>query len=159
MVYGAIDKKSETGYTYLKKIFRAMNGKQKEYNWLITNQDCYPKDMEMWRFFNNRDYLWISGEELSEIIEQDDFQWVWGMLCGFDQSVSLEQALQHGLPQEADYEHYFEKPLRMQFPFSQTEIVPFDSTYVLFLSRHKEQVESFRKNYPNSTNLAEYCGR
>ena len=37
MVYGAINRKGESYYTYLGKVFDAMSGRQKDYNWLITD--------------------------------------------------------------------------------------------------------------------------
>ena len=44
MVYGAINEKGEKYYTYLKKVFDAIDNKQKEYNWLITDCECYPNN-------------------------------------------------------------------------------------------------------------------
>ena len=43
-VYGAVDRKGEQYYTYLKKLFDAIGNRQVEYNWLITDCVCYPKD-------------------------------------------------------------------------------------------------------------------
>ena len=42
MVYGAINEKGERYYTDLNKVFDFINNKQVEYNWLITDCDCYP---------------------------------------------------------------------------------------------------------------------
>nr|WP_294573825.1 hypothetical protein [uncultured Anaerostipes sp.] len=37
MVYGAMNEKDESWYTQMGKVFEAINNKQKEYNWLITD--------------------------------------------------------------------------------------------------------------------------
>ena len=44
MVYGAVNRKGEKYYTYLKKLFDAINNKQLDYNWLITDCTCYPEN-------------------------------------------------------------------------------------------------------------------
>ena len=84
MVYGAISRNDEKYYTYLKKVFEAIDNRQNDYNWLITNCECYPHNREIDDLFHNSEYCWISGEELTKIISKDDFQWVWGMLSGFE---------------------------------------------------------------------------
>lgn len=153
MVYGARSSKDEKSYTYLKKIFEAIDNKQKDYNWLITNYECYPRIREIEEIFKNREYCWLSGEELTEIIEKDDFQWVWGILSGFDKSIGLSEILECGLPCEDNYNEYFKNPLSLQHPLASTEIVPFDSSYVMILSKDKEIVDSFMKIYSCSDDL------
>lgn len=34
----------------------------------------------------------ISGEELTNIIKRDDFQWIWAVLSGFKKHITLEEA-------------------------------------------------------------------
>lgn len=153
MVYGAISINDEKYYTYLKKIFEAIDNKQKDYNWLITNYDCYPHNHEAKEIFNNREYCWLSGEELTEIIRKDDFQWLWGMLSGFDKDIKLSEILKCGLPCDDDYNKYSKNPLTMQYPLCSIEIVPFDSAYVMILSKNREIVDSFMKVYSCSEDL------
>ena len=43
MVYGAILDKGEQYYTYLRKVFDAIGNIQLDYNWLITDCDCFPQ--------------------------------------------------------------------------------------------------------------------
>lgn len=73
MIKGAILNKGEDGYTYFKKIFKALNNFQKDYNWLITDCEAYPKKLghEM-RIHQSKHgkYAWISGEELTGIIKK-----------------------------------------------------------------------------------------
>ena len=40
MVYGAINEKGEKYYTFLPKLFDAIDNAQLAYNWLITACDC-----------------------------------------------------------------------------------------------------------------------
>ena len=72
MVYGAINAKGEKYYTYMKKLFEAIGNRQTEFNWLITDCICYPDDPKTDAMLS-KDYCWISGDELTKIIAQEDF--------------------------------------------------------------------------------------
>ena len=66
MITGAILEKGETGYTYLKKLFRLMDNFQNDYNWLITGCEAYPeRSGHRMRIFQSKhgNYAWIDGKE------------------------------------------------------------------------------------------------
>lgn len=69
-IKGAIlEKGQEEGYTYLKKVFVALENVQKEYNWLITDCEACPKSFGHGvRIVQSGDYAWISGDELTGIM-------------------------------------------------------------------------------------------
>ena len=52
MTYGIIDRKSRKYYTYMSEVFQAMDNAQLQYNWLITDCVCYPKNKEIEKLFN-----------------------------------------------------------------------------------------------------------
>lgn len=156
MIYGAISEHDEKYYTHLKKVFESINNKQKDYNWLITNCECLPVNLETAILFNNREYSWISGEELTEIVNREDFQWIWAVLSGFDKSIELSEVLKYNLPSEDNYNAYFKNPLTLRHPLSSIEIVPFDSSFVILLSKEKEIIDNFRNVYTYSRSLEEY---
>lgn len=146
MVYGAVNRKGEKYYTYLKKLFDAINNKQLEYNWLITDCTCYPnnpKTDDMLR----KDYCWLTGEELTDLVAQEDFQWIWAVLSGFDKNVELSDVLKHDLPYAEDYEGFWSKPVSMQHPLAKIEIVPWDSSMTMIFSDDKGIIDSFRAAY------------
>ncbi len=155
MVYGAINKKGEKYYTHLKKVFDAIGNKQKDYNWLITDCECCPNDSTLRELFD-KEYCFISGEELTDIVSKEDFQWIWAVLSGFDKKVSIEQILKHELPYANGYTGFWNNPLSLQHPLSCIEIVPWDSSLVLLLSEDKEVVEKFIKSFPHSEKLEDY---
>ena len=68
MVYGAISKNDRKYYTFLNYVFKAIGNKQNDYNRLITNCECYPDDSEIQKMFNDKEYTWISGEELTKMV-------------------------------------------------------------------------------------------
>ena len=155
MVYGAINEKGEKQYTYLKKIFDAIDNKQKDYNWLITDCECYPNNQGIKELLN-REYCWISGEDLTEMINQEDFQWIWAVLSGFDKSIELSEVLKYDLPYANGYSGFWNKPLTLQHPLSGIEIVPWDSSLTLILSKNSKVVDAFMKSFPHSQILEDY---
>ena len=171
MVYGVIDTKSKSHYTYLKSVFDAIDNKQKEFNFLITDTEIITKSDRLnalntgtqWRYENGKtvsipapEYFFISGEELTDIVNEDDSQWVWGVLSGFDKTVPADEILKYPYPTAIDNEGLFKNPPSLQHPLSTIEIIPFDSSFVIILSKNKEIIDLFKKAYPDSVDLYEY---
>lgn len=170
MVYGAIDEKNRQSYTHLKEIFAAIHHKQTEYNWLITDSDIIARSEALnalntgviWQYENEKqtvihvgEYCFLSGEELTNIVLQDDSQWIWGVLSGFDKSIPLEEILKYPFPKADGYAGFWKNPLSIQHPLASVEIVPWDSALVLVLSKNREIVDSFRMAFPKSQDLSE----
>ena len=155
MIYGAINEKGERHYTDLNKVFDFINNRQVEYNWLITDCDCYPYNYVTDEILE-KGYCWISGEKLTEIVEKADYQWVWAVLSGFEKSVELDDVLKYDLPYADGYPGFWKNPLTLQHPLAKIEIVPWDSALTLILSEEKEIVDTFRKYFRESEDLAEY---
>lgn len=158
MVYGAINAKGEKYYTYMKKLFDAIGNRQTEFNWLITDCICYPDNPKTDAMLS-KDYCWISGDELTKIIAQEDFQWIWAVLSAFDKSVVLEDVLKYALPRVEDYDGFWSRPVSMQHPLARIEIVPWDSTMTMIFSDDKNIIDSFRAAYPFSVDFETYLDR
>ena len=152
MVYGAILENGEHSYTYLKKVFQAIGGAQKNYNWLISDADCFPTTPEFSKLLGQKS-CWLTGEALTAMVEQEDFLWIWGVLSGFPKSVPEEQVRQYPLPYADGYQNFWHNPLTLQHPLAEIEIVPWDSSLTLLLSKQKEIVEDFRAFFPLSEDL------
>ena len=158
MVYGAINAKGEKYYTYMKKLFEAIGNRQTEFNWLITDCICYPDNPKTDGMLG-KDYCWISGDELTEIVVQEDFQWIWAVLSAFDKSVALEDVLKYDLPRAEDYDGFWIRHISMQHPLARVEIVPWDSSMTMLFSDDKGIIDSFRAAYPYSEDFEAYLGR
>lgn len=158
MVYGAINAKGEKYYTYMKKLFEAIGNRQTEFNWLITDCISYPDNPKTDAMLS-KDYCWISGDELTEIIAQEDFQWIWAVLSAFDKSVALEDVLKYDLPRAEDYDGFWSRPVSMQHPLARVEIVPWDSSMTMLFSDDKGIIDSFRAAYPYSEDFEAYLDR
>lgn len=60
-------------YSTFGEIFKNIKDLSEKYNWLISDTVCYPQNKDYQKKFNEL-YIWISGEELSQILEDEDFQ-------------------------------------------------------------------------------------
>lgn len=158
MVFGAINEKGEKYYTDLVRVFEAINNKQMDYNWLITDCVCYPQNPETVKKLD-QEYCWISGDELTDLVFEENFQWVWGVLSAFDKSVKLSEVLKYDLPYADGYIGFWKKPISIQHPMAQIEIVPFDSSCTLLFSRNEEIVDSFRNYFHFSEKLEDYIDK
>ncbi len=171
MIYAAIDQNSWQFYTYLDRVFEALQGKQRAYNWLITDshilahsdgleslntRQSFVKPNGEWVPLPCQPWQFLSGDELTELVEQDHAQWIWAVLSGFEKDVPLEEILKYSLPYADGYGGFWKNPPSIQHPSATVEIVPWDSGLVLLLSREKELIDCFRAALPASEDLAEY---
>ena len=152
MIYGTIIQKGEDYYTCLKKLFDSIDNMQLNYKWLISYPECYPLDPDTEKMFDCK-YCILSGKELTDIIDKEDFQWVWGTFSGFAPATSNEDILKYRLPQNDMYPGFWKNPLTIQHPLAQMEIVAFDSSYTLIFTKDFELPEMFGEYYPEAENL------
>lgn len=153
MVRSAILEKGEHYYTHMDKVFNAIENEQLKYNWLITDCECYPEDKNINEMFS-KEYIWISGEQLTEIINKDDFQFIWGVFSGFPLEVTLEETLRYDLPFADGYKGFWVDNVGIQHPLAEVEIVAWDSSLTLLISKDDNLVRKFRSNFPLSEDLS-----
>lgn len=156
---GAILEKGEDYYTNLGRIFAAINNIQKNYNWLVTDFECCNQTVSFDEFIymdRNYPYMWLSGDELTSLIEAEEFQWVWAVLSGFDKNISREEVIKYEMPYADGYRGFWKNPVSIQHPLADMEIVPWDSSLVLFISRDNTAADNFRRTFPLSRDLREY---
>ena len=72
---GSIIEKNNVYYSRLKEVFNAIGNTQKNYNWLITDYECYPSEFDNEKILSN-EYCFISGDKFTEMIEKEDLQWI-----------------------------------------------------------------------------------
>lgn len=173
MVYGAINERNREWYTRLGDVFDAIGDEQLRFNWLITDDEINARSPALealstgsrWKYEDGKpvgfpvpapEYCFLSGEELTSIVRQDDSQWIWGVLSGFERDVPLEEILKYPLPESDEYKGFWKNPLTLQHPLATVEIVPWDACLVLVMSRQKELVDRFMAAWPGSRDLREY---
>lgn len=152
---GAILRKGETYYTFLSKIFSAIQDEQLKYNWLITDCMCYPQNAK-YAGLLSEEYAWLTGEQLTDMIQMEDFQWIWAVLSGFPKEVTLEDILKFKLPYADGFSGFWDATLSIQHPLADIEIVPWDSSLVLAISKKYDIINNFMKAFPYAEDLAAY---
>jgi hypothetical protein len=152
-VQSVILDKGESSYTDMEKIFRVIENEQTKYNWLITNCECYTENEQIDELFS-KEYLWISGEELTEVIAKVNIQFIWGVFSGFPKEITLEEVLKHDLSFADGFRQYWVDNVIVQHPLADIEIVAWDSSLTLFISKDDELVEKFRRGFPLSEDLS-----
>lgn len=149
----AILEKGEKYYTYLKKVFNAIENEQIKFNWLITNCECYPKNEDLNELFS-KEYVWISGEKLTDAINKEDIQFIWGVFSGFSKDITLKEILMYDLPFADGNERYWVDNVVIQHPLANIEIVAWDSTLTMFISRDNELVQRYMNSFPLAKDLS-----
>jgi len=152
---GIVIEKGEKYYTYLKKIFLSINNLQRNYNWLITAHECYPQN-EKYAEILSEEYCWMTGDELTEMIEREEFQWIWGVLSAFPKDISKEKALEYELPEADGNGEIWQNPVSIQHPLAEIEIIAWDSSATVFISKEDSIVDLLRENNEFAEDLEEY---
>jgi len=152
---GAILRRGEEYCTHMSNVFAAIKDEQLKYNWLITDCICYPQNAEYTELLS-QEYAWITGEELTHMIDREDFQWIWGVLSGFMKNITLEEVLKYKLPYADGFTGFWGSTLKIQHPLADIEIVPWDSSLVLAISRNNILIDNFMNYFPLAQDLTTY---
>jgi hypothetical protein len=154
-IKGAILNAGEEFYSNLKKVFKAINNKQSCYNWLITDCECYPQNHEYAEKLS-KDYCWISGDELTHMVEEDDFQWIWAVLSGFNKNISFDDVLKYKFPYADGNQTTWKNPIDLQHPLASVEIIAWDSTSTVIIGKEDGLVDQFLEYFKLAKDLEKY---
>ena len=152
---GIVIDEGEKYFTYLKSIFGAIDNIQKDYNWLISGHECYPQDVNYAEKLSAK-WCWMTGTELTEMIENEDFQWIWGVFSAFSKDVTKEEVLKYKLPNADGNDRIWQNPISMQHPLSLMEIIAWDSSMTIFISRSDDIIERMVKSNLLMKDLEDY---
>ena len=152
---GVVIDKGERYFTFLGSIFSSIDNIQKKYNWLITGHECYPQ-ITKYDEMLSKEWCWVTGEELTEMIENENFQWIWGVFSAFPKEITKEEVLKYKLPKADGNEKIWQNPISIQHPLSIMEIIAWDSSMTIFISRSNDIVEKLLVGNPLAEDLEEY---
>ncbi len=152
---GIVIEKGEKYFTYLRKIFLSINNLQRNYNWLITSHECYPQNEKYAEILSEK-YCWMTGEEITEMVDCEDFQWIWGVFSAFTKDITKEEVLQYELPKADGYSRIWQNPIVIQHPFAEIEIMAWDSTMTIFVSKEDYIADLLRENNVFAEDLEKY---
>jgi hypothetical protein len=78
------------------------------------------------------------------------------VLSGFEKNVTFDEVLKYNLPYANDYDGFWNNPVSIQHPLASVEIVPWDSSLTLVISKDEKLVNDFMKAFPLSEDLENY---
>ena len=153
---GLILQKGERGYSYFKKTFCGIDALSQNYKWMLSNLVCYPQSDVLKRTLQDKKFVQLSGLELKQILEFEDFQLIWGVLSGFPNHIAWKEILPYSLPYADGYNGFWHDPLTLQHPLATAEFVAWDSRCTLFISKDDRLIYEVSRLYPQAEDLAEY---
>ena len=133
-------------FTDMAVIFKGLEGLQNNYNWLITDIECYPIVEEI------KEGTFIPGDELTEILNRQDIQFVWAVFSGFGQDIEINNDNLEIVPHIRD-NYEFWSNVGIQHPQATIEIDCCDSSYVTFLSKDEKVTKKFKEYFNEAIEL------
>ena len=159
-VWGARLERDGQYHTSLKRVFDALEGRQIGFDFLLLGVEAYPLEHEEFEAVNQPP-RWISGAELTRMVETEDFQWVWGALLAYPEGCGRAEVLEQvralcppGPPDEESWgvRRQFEKTgaifLILAADSSLTELVSADRGLIDLFCAHEPQAKAARENEP-----------
>lgn len=98
----------------------------------------------------------MSGAALSAIVDAHDVQFIWGVLSGFSPGVTPDLTSLDPYPFADGNEALWRPDLQIQHPLADVEIVCWDSSATILLSRDDDITRRFRLYFPEAVDLDEY---
>lgn len=142
----------ENNYTHMLKVLKSIGGRKLDYNWYITDIEAYPQDEEcnLENLWDDKEYLFLSNDELINMLEKNDFIWVWGCFFAIPKKYSLEEIQKYESPFcDGNSEIHGDKPI-IQHPLAEIEIDAEDSSNVTIVSKDDNIADMFKKVFKNS---------
>ncbi|MEY9869154.1 hypothetical protein ABIE66_004533 [Peribacillus sp. B2I2] len=137
----------------LKEILNSFNGLNKDYNWLLTDLDwSYPENyldyFEDYRIIDDpHNNFWITGENLTELANNKDFHFIWGVFSAFDKNEKIDlDDIKEEPYADGNPNFWVENPI-IQHPKAMVELVLWDSSLILLLSKDDDISRNFRNTF------------
>ena len=142
-------------YTHFKQVLYDLELYNKQYLWLINDIVAYPRKEKYQELLDSNEYLLLTTSELVNILEEDDFQWIWAVFSAIPDKYQKEDILQFDLPYveniaEGKYNPHIDEP-KLQHPYADFEIYAVDSSYMFIITDDSEIISKFQKKYPRCT--------
>ena len=146
--------------TYMRRVLSDLSLDKSDYIWLISDIDAYPSKPEYEKLITDKPYVLLSTSELVNMLENDDFQWIWAVFSAIPSHYKEEDILSFDLPHiesftEEQYNPYEDEP-KLQHPYAKLEILCSESSFAL-ISDNDDLINRFKKCYPHYTDYFTIC--
>lgn len=159
------DSKQIQFYTYLGPIFEAIQNRQYEYNWLLTDLDLnwipddfldYCDQCKIHKVLWNRNNVyWLTGEQLTNLITKYKIQFIWGVLSGFKNTEVIDIQNLSVLP-IAETPELWKPGVTVQHSKAEVEIVCWDSGLTILISKDQSIIKNFMGFFEDAKDLDDY---
>ncbi len=139
-------------HTDLALVFQALEGRQKEFNWLLTNVECNIYPLELPYDPENKP-RWFTGEALSALVEKHRIQFIWAIVSGFHSEIVIDINSLEVEPIAEGHPTLWTEHPTIQHPKATVEIVCCDSSYTILLSKDEDLSQRFRRFFPEAKDL------
>ena len=155
---GWILREQTTHYTYMPPIMKALVCDLiRSMNWRLSYIECLGTHYNSFLFNDNPLDKWIDGDSLMNCIDRcPDVQWVWGLLQGFNKSVSRKIVFQTELVDIQQDTSIWTNPVSMRNSLSEIEIEAFDSTMSIVTVKDEVLLNQLQLAFPNGILLSHY---
>lgn len=141
-------------HTDLRAVFAALGGRQRELRWLVTDVevggglDGMAPDVAEALLAGGP--LWMGGDALTALADAHPVQWIWGVLSGFPPGALPEGEMPDPAPWADGNDAVWRADAEPQHPRATVEIVCWDSSATLLLSRDDDLTRRFRAYFPEA---------
>jgi hypothetical protein len=144
--------------TDLRLVFQAFGGRQRDFNWLLTDLELnrYPPGLTYQPEGRSADPRRLTGRELTAIVEEHDIQFIWGVLSGFRSGSEVDLTTCATYPYADGDKALWDPNVSIQHPLADVEIVCWDGSATLLLSRDNDLAQRFRRFFPEAVDLNDY---
>lgn len=143
-------------HTYMRSVLSNLHLDNSNYVWLISDIDAYPMEQKYQRLLNQNDgaFVLLTTNELVDMLDKDDFQWIFAVFSAIPSKYSKDEILSSKLPYIQSFTtgqyNPYEDPPKLQHPYAELEILCSESGLAL-VSQDDKLIDTFRKCYPHYT--------
>lgn len=141
------DSNQVKGHTNLAAVFLPFRDEVKQYNWLISDYEVCPSAL-----FNS-DIVWLTGEEILYLVENNNIQFIWGIISAFHKNFKLDLDNISIIPVAEEHKTLWSNNPSIQHPESCIEIICWDSTSTIILSNEDTIISKYRNYYTDAKDL------
>ena len=146
--------------TDLRAILAALGGRAREYEWLVTDLELlyldplgalqHPLPLPVLLSAHADEVMRLSGSELERIAGAYRIQVLWGVFSGFRPDAVPVVSPLDPYPFANGNPDLWKPEVTLQHPTAQVELVCWDSSATLFLSRDADLARRFREQFPDA---------
>lgn len=142
--------------TLLWPMLKSLDGQHRKYNWLLTDMEGH-----FGPFWDgkkpHKKPLIFTGEELHDLgAKFKEEQIPWGVLSGFPKDFPLDLKALLVEPQSENSMSFWQPDAKPQYPGAAVEIVAWDSSFTILISKDRELSAAFKKAFPTAQVLEEF---